>query len=619
MGKKRETAKKCRQILKLIDENQYKAALEILETVDLTLVSSTQDLYDFAELYERAGRIDKKKDIYYIVYERAHTSCVLYHLLKLVIRMGDMQEARELFTAYEVLGGATLDTYELRYRLACAEGRSRAELIQILEELKHEEYTEEWGYQLALLYELEGERLKCIQECNDLKLWFGEGRIVDKAMRLKERCEDRDWEPPIDEVIPEPEQPEVYKTYSYASPSVSVMDMDEEETVKPAESSVESIEDTVKETAEGIVEDIAQETVNFVETFEEGIVKDTVEETVKSAEPFAELPVEGVLDTEAETASEEDEFADLLDVKSILKKMLPRWGKSSDKKGDEEDVEVDSQTEFPEEEQEAVSEVVSETVSEAVPEDTERVNLNRPSSELEEILYQTGPLPKLQMEVQDSVVEPMPQMEVVSHDTEKLPSIEEALERRTGELALGGVSEPKVVPGTSRVAKVMEVKPQEPVESLDEMLEDTEDVSANGIHYRTLKNAIHHIKRNENEAHFVFAGGEERITLAVARRLVKELNNVGYASAQGIGKTSAEKVNDMSADTLMEKIRQCGGCMLVTGASELSGESVQRIISLMDEQKKSIIVMLSAPFDEIDSFLSFYPILAEKISYKIRM
>lgn len=225
MGKKRDMVRRCELIRELIDAKKYTLALEEVDLMDLEEIPSIGDLYLFAELYEKAERIEKKKEIYYAIYERTRSRHILYQLLRLVIRLGDLDEARELFLAYEVLGGITLDTYELRYRLARAEGEPRTRLIEILEELKKEEYTEEWGYQLALLYELEGERQKCIRECNDLKLWFGEGKIIDRAMELKARCEDKDWEPPTDGEIPEPIEAEETETISYAIPPIDVTEM----------------------------------------------------------------------------------------------------------------------------------------------------------------------------------------------------------------------------------------------------------------------------------------------------------------------------------------------------------------------------------------------------------
>lgn len=436
MGKKREMARQCALIRELIDANKYTLALQEIDSMNLKEVPSIGDLYLFAELYEKAERMDKKKEIFYAIYERTHSRHILYQLLRLVIRMGDMEEARELFLAYEVVGGITLDTYELRYRLARAEGEPRTRLIEILEDLKKEEYTEEWGYQLALLYEMEGERQKCIQECEDLKLWFGEGKIVDKAMELKARCEDKDWQPPAEEEIPEPVEPDVEETFAYAAPPVEVTELAEE------------------------------------------------------------------TETEAETA---------------------------------EDKEEESET---------------ETLSAKIPE-----------------------------------------------------SLSE------------GVSEPVV----TKKAEPLEVKPQrQPVEDLEAMLaEDPEDISERGIRYHTLKNTINHIKYEKKEAHFVFAGGEERITLAVAKRVAKELNHVGYFSAQSIVKITAEKLNGLNLAEQAEKLR--GGCMLVTNAPELTKEAVEELIALIKDNGEDIVVMLSGPFDEMDCILGIYPELSEILTYKVRM
>ncbi|MDY3908846.1 MAG: hypothetical protein SOZ48_03835 [Eubacterium sp.] len=436
MGKKREMARQCALIRELIDANKYTLALQEIDSMNLKEVPSIGDLYLFAELYEKAERMDKKKEIFYAIYERTHSRHILYQLLRLVIRMGDMEEARELFLAYEVVGGITLDTYELRYRLARAEGEPRTRLIEILEDLKKEEYTEEWGYQLALLYEMEGERQKCIQECEDLKLWFGEGKIVDKAMELKARCEDKDWQPPAEEEIPEPVEPDVEETFAYAAPPVEVTELAEE------------------------------------------------------------------TETEAETA---------------------------------EDKEEESET---------------ETLSAKIPE-----------------------------------------------------SLSE------------GVSEPVV----TKKAEPLEVKPQrQPVEDLEAMLaEDPEDISERGIRYHTLKNTINHIKYEKKEAHFVFAGGEERITLAVAKRVAKELNHVGYFSAQSIVKITAEKLNALNLAEQAEKLR--GGCMLVTNAPELTKEAVEELIALIKDNGEDIVVMLSGPFDEMDCILGIYPELSEILTYKVRM
>ena len=180
MGKY-DTAVRCAQIRNLIEEKQYLTAMEEIEEIEFTQIPSIADLYLFADIFLRAEKLDVAKELYYTVYRRTASRPALYRLLMLVIRMGDIEEAKDLYLAYEIIAGVTLDTYELRYRLAKAEGEPRSRLIEILEQLKKDEYTEEWGFQLAKLYELEGMREECIRECEDLERWFGTGTIVNKA------------------------------------------------------------------------------------------------------------------------------------------------------------------------------------------------------------------------------------------------------------------------------------------------------------------------------------------------------------------------------------------------------------------------------------------------------
>lgn len=461
MAKRREMARKGTWVRGLIDENKYIEAVELIDQMPLNEVESIEDLYLFADLYEKAERLDEKKQIYYMIYNRSHSRHVLNRLLRLVLRMGDMEEARELFLAYEMSGDATLDTYELRYLIAKAEGASRAVLIDILEDLKKEEYTEEWGFQLARLYEQEGMREKCIQECKDLKLWFGEGRIVDKARELRIRCEAEDWEPPKDQGIPELEEPDIEE-----------MEMAESE-------SLESV---------------------------------------------------AALDTEQLEVPEEAEREEMLEVPE------PQSGQG------------------------------------------EALELEMPARE-----------EGLALEVEAPVIQPS-----LYHSGE-------------------GVSEPVVVKKKKLIEPV-----KHPVESLDELLEEEpEDISERGISYRTLKGTINRLKRKSGAAHFVFAGGEERITLAVAKRLTKELNNRGYLSAGSIMKITSDKLNELELSEQTEKL--LGGCMLIMDAPELSEKSVRELIDCIEQYGERIVVMLSGAFDEMDCFLGIYPELSDKLEYKVRM
>ena len=447
MAKRREIIRQCNQIRELIEDNKYTKALEMIDELPLEEVGSLDDLYLYADMYEKAERMEKKKEIYYMIFDRTKSRHVLNKLLRLTIRLGDMEEARDLYFSYEVIGGPALDLYELRYLLAKAAGEPRSRLIGILEDLKKEEYTEEWGFQLARLYEQEGLREKCIQECKDLKLWFGKGEIVDKADELQKRCEDPAWEPPVEEEIPEVEEPELQEE----------------------------------------------------EIFE-------TEEPEPQEEKDYDAPA--VLATEAEEEPE------------------------------------------PEEE-----------------------------------------------EIPDVEEEPMAESETASF-TES-------------------VSEPVVVKKEKPRKRLLE-KPKLTPEQLEELLEeDSEDISEHGICYRTLKSTIYQVRYGKDKPQFVFAGGEERITRTVAKRITKELNRVGHVSVHSIVKITAEKLNEIELSAQIEKLE--GGCMLVTSAPDLSIKAVNDLMKLIKEHGDSIIVMLAGPFDEMDCFLDIYKELSECLTYKVRL
>ena len=598
MGKRQEMARKGALVRDLIDDNQYIEALQILDEMDLEAVESTADLNLFADLYEKAERIDKKKDIYYILYKRNHSRYILNRLLRLVLRMGDMEEARELFLTYEMAGDVTLDTYELRYMLAKAEGASRKVLIDILQELKKEEYTEEWGYQLARLYEQEGRQQECIAECQDLILWFGEGRIVDKARELLNRCLQPDWQPPKDEEIPEPEEPEKVDMIPYASEPVRVRevnwdedeeeDIDEEEELEEIDEFEEEeeepeapddTEDAKREPAER-AEDIHNaevseipEPADHLEDIEEGIIEKT-EKFGKAPEPARELIVEPGLE---ETVPEEKPHKDKKP--GALSRIRDFFHMS---------LELDPEF-FEEEEKEN---------EEAETEETEEMPEDRQAEEPQQA-------EKAEKPQQEEKLKPVARLEVE--------------EERQEQLEVEAVSQPVQleVQEEKKAASVETIVEPVPTAVAEDLPEELEDISEHGISYRTLKGTMLRLGRCQDRAHFVFAGGEDRITLAVAKRVTKELNKIGYFSAGSINRIAASKLNALEITDQTDKLVGC--CTLITSAPELSKKSVYDLIHCMKQYKEKIVIMLTGPFDEMDCFLSIYPELAELIDYKVRM
>ena len=187
MGKY-ETMIKCAQVRRLLEENKHMKALELIESIDLYQVRSLSDLYLFAQVYMKADLLDKAKLIYMGIYEQHKSRQVIHKFFMLTVRTGDMDLAEKLLDEYKEMDPESAEQYILRYRLERAKGSKTEKLIEILQSLKKEEYSEEWGLKLAILYEKVGRTEECIAECDNLVLWFGEGVYVDKAKRLKNKC-----------------------------------------------------------------------------------------------------------------------------------------------------------------------------------------------------------------------------------------------------------------------------------------------------------------------------------------------------------------------------------------------------------------------------------------------
>lgn len=183
MGKY-ENMMKCAQVRSLANEKQYRNAYDVLQKINMDQITTITDLNTIADVYIQLQKYEEAKEVYLKLYDRIPTRRVLYQLVYLSVKCGELEEAEEYYSEYKELDKSS-DRIILRYYIDKAKGAGRQVLIHHLQELKKEDYMEEWAYELAKLYHKEGMSEECIQECSDIILWFGEGLIVEKAMLLK--------------------------------------------------------------------------------------------------------------------------------------------------------------------------------------------------------------------------------------------------------------------------------------------------------------------------------------------------------------------------------------------------------------------------------------------------
>lgn len=183
---KNEYRAKLDEINDLVDSQDYQGALKIVDTIDWRRVRSARTLCMIGEIYEANKRYEDSRKILLLAHQRAPIGkTVLYRLVELSIKMGNFDEAADYYKNFVEISPNDNSRYILKYKLSRARRSPIKEQISILQEYKEKEYTERWSYELARLYAKAGMKQACMEECDDLILWFSEGKYVTKAMELK--------------------------------------------------------------------------------------------------------------------------------------------------------------------------------------------------------------------------------------------------------------------------------------------------------------------------------------------------------------------------------------------------------------------------------------------------
>ena len=335
---KYEYQAKLEEMKKLVDKEEYEEAVAIADTIEWKRVRSVRTLCLVSEIYEIVGRAEDSKNILYRAYRRSPGSRqILYRLTEACVQTQDFDDAVEYYTEYVNLAPHDNNKYILKYEIYKGRGSSVEEQIQVLEELKSQEYTEQWAYELARLYAQAGMIDKCIAECDDLALWFHNGEYVVQALELKKKYA------PLT-----PEQQTIYDNPSSivdmetkeAAIEAAVPTLDEEITKELPKSETEVIADSImmnteKEIAAAVTEH-KEETTQEEQTAEPARPKDfnTVEmqnelansmrqilSGMRGSKPAAEpepIPAAAVAATQEEEPEEEQQIEGQMSIDDIL-------------------------------------------------------------------------------------------------------------------------------------------------------------------------------------------------------------------------------------------------------------------------------------------------------------
>ena len=333
---KEEFRVKLGEINKLVEARDYKGAMQIVDSIDWRRVKNVRTLCVVGEIYAANKRYEESKEIFLLAYHRAPIGKnILYRLIEVSLKMGQISEATEFFDEYREVAGNDNSQYILRYKIARAKNASLNEQIRILEEYKEKEFTERWSYELAKLYYKAGDKQKCLDLCNEMILWFNDGTYVMKALDLKQRMgvltgeEKEKYEQRfIPKLIPPEKAKEIRESketetageseYEESRPVTDTIQVDDERDLNSAETFQEKISKGIRdifgghkkaaEEPEDMEEDVQDESEDFTEEEAEDVQEgeETPEEETAATEESAESEETDSEDTEEEIPESED-------------------------------------------------------------------------------------------------------------------------------------------------------------------------------------------------------------------------------------------------------------------------------------------------------------------------
>ena len=472
------------RMIELMQNEEYGEAKEIADSIDWRRVRNAMMLANVSDIYEKTGEYQKSYDILQIAYHRAEGSRkVLYRLSSLALKTGNVDEAIDFYDEFVQLAPKDPNRHILRYQILRAQRAPLEQQIEALEEFKKAEYIEEWAFELAKLYQEAGMTAECLEECDDLILWFSEGKYVYKAMELKMQYK------PLT-----PSQQEKYnrRFEKNGGETEEIPDLETyvAENKEPEdhldEAATEHAEAVSEEPVEDIPESIGQQDTGKEESSEKPVrkpEKKKIGDTMRLDEALEQL-----LHRKPEVSAAEDEEPDISDLESVIgdiesvvdldmvnqisqekhtgdvpigmKELIP--GEVSEEAADKKErIPVEITTDITEDDAEElnledlVAEELPEEVEEAEPveEEAEEVEEAEPVEEEAEEVEEAEPVEEEAEEVEEA--------EPVEEEAEEVEEAEPIEETQTGTIE-------------EELQKIADAEPAEPEEEIFDM-EEAED------------------------------------------------------------------------------------------------------------------------------------------------
>ena len=633
---KQEFRLKTEQMFEYMKQKSYKEALDIAESMEWKKVKNVAVLNAVSEVYEANGEYQKSRDILFLAYDRAPESKkIIYRLGTLALKMGELKEAMDCYEEFMTLAPKDPNGFIFKYKILKAKNAPLEEQIAVLEDFKKVEYIEKWAFELAGLYREAGMITECLEECDDLIIWFSEGKYIYKAMELKMQYK------PLT-----PLQHEKYMN----RPGMKPVEAPKEEEVATEEATVEETQVEAEEVAEEVSEELTPvEETPVAEDKPTRSIEELVQsfqEAQKENAQMIQAELERVEQEKAQTEAETEEVAEE-EKEEILSDDVRRLMEELEA----ESAEIEAQKANPEAEESVTEEVVADEEE------------SKPL--LQKVVEQ---LAALDVNIQMPIKAAETAVEEVASDEQEIEEIDEIEEDDgiklgdTQSMALAAkalanaatVEIPQIDIPAEPVVPVTPVAPVVPPTPVSLGTPSDTGFVVQGRYDLEAQSEIG-LKAGLTEeqkklfSYFVPVHGmSEQIVKVLhddkactSRYGTSRIGNVVIVGRKGSGKTvlavdivkaiqksrrmkqgkvaivKAESLNKKDVNEIVEKLH--GGALVIEKASRLKRKTIEDLCEVMEGQTGELLVVLEDERKPIDRMLSEYPNFKKKFTSRIEL
>ncbi len=663
---KHEYREKTEQMLEYMRQKSYRQAMNIADMIDWRKVKNVSMLCTVSEIYEANREYQKSRDILFMVYDRSPESRkIVYRLGILALKLGEVKEAMDCYEEFVALAPKDPNKYVFQYKILKSQNAPLEEQIEALEAFKKVEYVEKWAFELAKLYQDAGMTAECIEECDDLILWFSEGKYVYKAMELKMQYK-----------ALTPLQQEKYN-HRFAEPEEDVQDIS-------AKSAVEEtmVQEPVE--AEPAAEEmiaVPEETGTVTEEPEAETVTEEPETETVMEEPETEMPVtEPVADESGETLEVEDTVEEKKDAPTLsIEEMLQEWETKQKENAELIRAEIEKVEQEKEQEETVVSEEPQEEAEDILSDDirqlmealeSESADIEAQKIKQEEEPEEEKPLIQKVAEKLASIDRPtvpveaaptvnMPEVdlqeaeelkEVASHIMESTDSKEDAGEIKLGDTqsmaavakALKNNVEAELPEEEEEFYEEMEKSPYDTgfivkgrydLEAQSEvglkagLTEEQKKLFSYFVPVHGMSEQLVEVLQNDKKCksrygtsrigNLVIIGRKGSGKTVLAVDVVKAIQKSRRLKQGKVGIVSAEALNRKDVATILEKLH--GGAIIIEKASKLNRRTIDTMCEIMEGQTGELLVVLEDERKPMERMLAAFPQFSKKFTLRLEV